>query len=80
MITIFCDFRQYSAKNIGVFLKSNAMIQFLHEPAVIYAKNANFFANFCGENIFSLIFWLKYFKNHNISPSSVLLGRAKTFH
>jgi hypothetical protein len=31
MITIFCDFRQFSAKKIGAFLKKhNVMIKILH--------------------------------------------------
>jgi hypothetical protein len=32
MITIFCDFRQFSAK-IGVFLKTNVIIKILHNLA-----------------------------------------------
>jgi hypothetical protein len=35
------------------------MIEFLHNLALICVKNANFFAEFFGENIF---------KNHNIGP------------
>jgi hypothetical protein len=40
MITIFCDFRQFSAKN-GVFSQTNVMIKFLHNiQALFLAKNA----------------------------------------
>jgi hypothetical protein len=35
------------------------MIQILHNLALFWVKNGNFFANFFGENIF---------KNHNIGP------------
>jgi hypothetical protein len=41
MITIFCDFCQFSAKKLAVFSKTNVMIKILH----------NFFAIFFGENI-----------------------------
>jgi hypothetical protein len=66
MITIFCDFCQFSAKKNWVFL--NGMIQFLQKLAVIRAKQnakffakffakyfAKFFATFFVENIFKII-------------------------
>jgi hypothetical protein len=59
MITIFCDFRQFSAKKLAFFSKINVMIQILHNLALFWVKNANFFC---------WIFWRKYFKNHNIGP------------
>jgi hypothetical protein len=34
MITIFCDFCQFSAKNLAFFSKTNVMIQFLHNLAL----------------------------------------------
>jgi hypothetical protein len=45
IITIFCDFCQFSAKKWR-FLKSktNVMIKILEELAVVCAKNANIFA------------------------------------
>jgi hypothetical protein len=61
MITIFCDFCQFSAKKIGVFLKTNVMIKVLHNSALFRVKNANCFLRF---------FWQKYLKNHNIGPWS----------
>jgi hypothetical protein len=39
--------------------KTNVMINFLHYLALLRIKNANFFADFWGENIFF---------NHNIGP------------
>jgi hypothetical protein len=59
MITIFCDFWQFSAKKLAFFSKTNVMIKFLHNLALIWVKNANIFAKYFGENIF---------KNHNIGP------------
>jgi hypothetical protein len=48
MITLFCDYRQFSAK-IGVFLK-NALIKFLDTLA--FEPNTPIFATiFFGENI-----------------------------
>jgi hypothetical protein len=35
IITIFCDFRQFSAKKLAFFSKSNVVIQFLHEVTVV---------------------------------------------
>jgi hypothetical protein len=40
--------------------KINVMIKFLQILAPVWAKNANIFAKFFGENIY---------KNHNIGPS-----------
>jgi energy-converting hydrogenase Eha subunit E len=34
MISIFCEFRQFSAKKLAFFLKSNVMINCLHNLAV----------------------------------------------
>jgi hypothetical protein len=55
MITIFCDLCQFSAKKLSFFSKTNVMIQFLHNLALFWAKNANFFAKFFGENILKII-------------------------
>jgi hypothetical protein len=35
MITIFCDFQQFSAKNLAFFSKTNVMVKFLHKLALI---------------------------------------------
>jgi hypothetical protein len=43
MITIFCDFRQFSAKKIAFFSTTNVMIKILHNLALFRVKNANFF-------------------------------------
>jgi hypothetical protein len=51
MITIFCDFCQFSAKNGGFFLKNQCYDIFFAKLAVVCAKNANIFAKFFGENI-----------------------------
>jgi hypothetical protein len=51
MITIFCDFRQFSAKKMAFFSKTNAMIKILHKLALFRVKNANFFAEIFVKNI-----------------------------
>jgi hypothetical protein len=61
MITIFCDFSQFSAKKLAFFSNTNVMIKILRNLALFRVKNANFFAEIFGEN-------LK--KNHNIGPRS----------
>jgi hypothetical protein len=58
MITIFCNFWQFSAKKLAFFSKPNVMIKILHDLPLFWVKNANFFLNFSA----------KYFKNHNIGP------------
>jgi hypothetical protein len=55
MITIFCDFRQFSAKKLAFFSKTNVVINFLHYSALFLVKNANVFANCFGENLFKII-------------------------
>jgi hypothetical protein len=42
MITIFCDFCQFTAKKLAFFSKT----KFLQKLAVVGAENANIFANF----------------------------------
>jgi hypothetical protein len=51
MITIFCDFRQFLAEKLPFFSKTNVMINFFQNLALFWDKNANFFAEFFGENI-----------------------------
>jgi hypothetical protein len=58
MITIFCDFCQFSAKKLAFFLTANVMIKFMRKLALSRVKNANFFAIFLANN----------FQNHNIGP------------
>jgi hypothetical protein len=62
MITIFCEFRQFSAKKLAVFSKTNVMIKILHNLALFWVKKCQFFR---------WIFRRKYLKNHNIGPGAV---------
>jgi hypothetical protein len=55
MITIFCDFSQFSAKKLAFFTKTNVMINFFQNLALFWDKNAIFFAEFFGENIEKII-------------------------
>jgi hypothetical protein len=55
MITIFCDFQQFSAKKLAFLSKTNVMIKNFHNLALSWVKNANFFAQFIGENISKII-------------------------
>jgi hypothetical protein len=58
MITIFCDFRQFSAKN-AVFLKNQCYDQNFEKFSFVLSRKRQFFRR---------IFQQKYFKNHNIGP------------
>jgi hypothetical protein len=49
MITIFDDFKQFSAKNLAFFSKTNNMIKCLHNLALFRVKNANFLPIFLGK-------------------------------
>jgi hypothetical protein len=42
LITIFCDFCQFSAKKLAFFSKYNVMIKNLHNLALLGVKNALF--------------------------------------
>jgi hypothetical protein len=56
MITIFCDFRQFSAKKFAFFSKTNVMVNFLHNLVIfVSSQKRNFFAEFFGENILKII-------------------------
>jgi hypothetical protein len=55
MITFFGDFRRFSAKKLAFYSKTNVMIKILHNLALFGVKNANFFAEIFGENIFKII-------------------------
>jgi hypothetical protein len=50
-VTIFGDFRHFSAKKLALFSKTNVMIKIFHSLALFRVKNAKFFAEFFGENI-----------------------------
>jgi hypothetical protein len=51
MITIFCDFRQFSAKKLAFFSKTNVMIIIFAKTSSSLSKKRQFFAKFFGENI-----------------------------
>jgi Holliday junction resolvasome RuvABC DNA-binding subunit len=63
MITIFCDFSQFSAKKIGVFLKYQCNDQIILKFGFVLSQKRHFFRK---------IFRQKYFKNHNIGPRSLI--------
>jgi hypothetical protein len=43
MITIFCDFSQFSAKKLAFFLNTNVMITFLSKFAFVSSQKRQFF-------------------------------------
>jgi hypothetical protein len=49
------NFLQFSAKKLAFFSKTNVMIKFLHNLALFWVKNANFFADLFCKNIFKII-------------------------
>jgi hypothetical protein len=51
----FLRFCHFSAKKLAFFSKTNVMIKILEIIRVVWAKNANIFAKFFGENIFEFI-------------------------
>jgi hypothetical protein len=53
--TIFCDFPQFSATKLALFLNNNVVIYFFQNLALFWVKNANFFVKFFGENILTII-------------------------
>jgi hypothetical protein len=55
MITIFCDFYQFSAKKLAFFLKTNVTITIFAKTSFVLSQNAIIFAKFFGENIFKII-------------------------
>jgi hypothetical protein len=52
MITLFCDFCQFSAKKIGVFLKNQYYDQIFAKTSCSLSKKRQYFRYFFGENIF----------------------------
>jgi hypothetical protein len=56
MMTIFCDFCQFSAKKLAFFSKTNVMITIFAKTSIsLSKKNAKIFAKFFGENILKII-------------------------
>jgi hypothetical protein len=65
MITIFCDFHQFSATKLTFFSKTNVMINFFHNLALFWVKNAIFSPNFLAEIFLkswhrSLVTWSRH--------------------
>jgi hypothetical protein len=54
MITIFCDFRQFSAQKLAFFSRTNVMIIFANISSSL-SKKRQFFRQFFGENILKII-------------------------
>jgi hypothetical protein len=46
MITIYCDFCQFSAKKLASFSKANVMMKFFHNLAFASSPNRQFLPNF----------------------------------
>jgi hypothetical protein len=67
MITNFGDFCRFSAKKIGVFIKSQCNDIIVYILAVFSVKNAEFFSKFVAN--FFPIFRRNVF-NHSIGPRS----------
>jgi hypothetical protein len=55
MITIFCNFGQFSAKKIGVFIKKQCYDQNFSKFSFVLSQKSKFFAIFFEENILKLI-------------------------
>jgi hypothetical protein len=55
MITILCDFRQFSAKKLAFFTKTNVMITIFAKTSSSLSKKRQFFAKFFVENIFKIV-------------------------
>jgi hypothetical protein len=51
MVTIFCNFCQFSAKKLAFFSKTNVMITIFAKTSSCLSKKANIFAKFFVENI-----------------------------
>jgi hypothetical protein len=54
MITIFCDFCQFSATKLAFFSKTNVMI-FFSKFGFVLSQKCLFFAEFFSENILKII-------------------------
>jgi hypothetical protein len=52
MITIVCDFCQFSAKKLAFFSKANVMLKFLQKnSSMLFEQKRHFFGEKFGENI-----------------------------
>jgi hypothetical protein len=65
MIANLCEFCQFSANQIGVFLKNRCYDQLVSKFSFVLSQKRQFF----GENFSAKIFRRKYIKNHNIGPT-----------
>jgi hypothetical protein len=52
MIPIFCDFSQFSAKNMAFLLNTNVMINFFSEFSFVLSQKRQFFLQNVSEKIF----------------------------
>jgi hypothetical protein len=57
---------------MAFFSKTNFVIHFLHNLALFWANNANFFAKFFGENIFYIITFVPVWPNFRPLGDSLL--------
>jgi hypothetical protein len=65
MITIFCDFRQFSCEKIGVFSKKTPMLwSIFSQLSFVFSQKRPFLCR---------LFLAKIFKNHNIGPRNKTL-------
>jgi hypothetical protein len=77
MITIVCDFRQFSAKKMAFFSKTNVMIKILPNLALFRVKNG-IFAEFFGENILKIITSIPGYPARNLA--GFFKQRVPDFH
>jgi hypothetical protein len=70
MITIFGDFRQFSAKKLAFFSKTNVMIKFLHNNSFVLSQKRLFFRRIFGQ---------KYFLNRKIGIQELVRGPEVPF-
>jgi hypothetical protein len=55
LITIFCDFCQYSAKKLAFFLNNQRYDQLFSKFSFVLSQKLQFFANFFAEKILKII-------------------------
>jgi hypothetical protein len=81
----FLRFLTIFGEKLAFFLKTNVMIKISHILTLFWVKNANFFAEIFGENIFKIITtvpdWAKIHRNRSpflVSSVTKLVTRFKT--
>jgi hypothetical protein len=78
MITIFCEFGQFSAKKFAFFSKPMLWSNFFQNLALFWVKNANFFVKFFGENIQKIGPWGRCY-DHNFLRIWTIFGEKLAF-